>query len=406
MKQLYYIIRREIMVKVKSRGFYLFALVTPLLFVLPIAFSVFTTMPGRNSQVTSQQVGVCCQNFSYDTVEYRNLKFIALDKEAMKKVKEGNFDYAGYIGVIDMQRTSFSQLHDVLQVQLYAPKDKVDNAKAYLSDIESYINSEFVFRYGQCHGLDEEDLLKLTNFAKLSVVYSSVDCSLEKNTKAKVVAFGLGMLLYIMFILFNNNIVKSVSEEKANKLAEVLSMFVKPSKLMIGKILGLAMASLLQLMIWLSAFILYVELVLMLGKKMRYVDSADDFLGFDVWLQFFNCPFLGCLAVFFLLGILLNGALSTILAICSSKKGSSVPMVLSNMINLMGMYFCMYAATQPESRVTVFASYFPFTSYLVIPAILPYGVSIGHVFVSALLLIVMSCVFLFMTGKVYRRFLV
>lgn len=406
MKQLYYIIRREIMVKVKSRSFYFFALITPLLFVLPIAFSVFTATSGRNLQVASRQVGMYCQDFSYDTIEYRNLKFIALDKEAMKKVKEGNFDYTDYIGVVDMQRTSFSQLHDALQVQLYVPKDNVDDANLYISDIESYINSEFVFRYGQCHGLDEEDLLKLTNFAKLSVVYSSTDNYLEKNSKSKVIAFGLGMLLYIMFILFNNNIVKSISEEKTNKLAEVLSMFVKPSKLMIGKIMGLAMASLLQLMIWLFAFILYVSLVLMIAKYLHYVDSADDFHGFDVGILLFNCPFLGCLAVFFLLGILLNGALSTIFAICSSKKGSSVPMVLSNMINLMGMYFCMYAATQPESRVTVFASYFPFTSYLVIPALLPYGVSAGHAFLSALLLIVMSCIFLFMTGKLYRRFLV
>lgn len=41
MKQLYYIVRREIMVKFKSRSFYLFALVTPILFMLPVIFQSF-----------------------------------------------------------------------------------------------------------------------------------------------------------------------------------------------------------------------------------------------------------------------------------------------------------------------------------------------------------------------------
>lgn len=406
MKQLFYIIRREILVKVKSGSFYLFALVTPLLFILPIIFSIFSGTRDNKSQTGHRQVGIICQDFPYDTIEYRNLKIFALDQKNAMKVRNGSFDYTGYVGVVDMQGISFSKQHDAMQIQLYVPKDKSDIATQYIHDIESYINSEFVYQYGKRHGINEEELLKLTNFAKISVVYSQATGDKEKISKAKILAFGLGMLLYIMFILFNNNIVKSISEEKSNKLAEVMSMFVKPSKLMIGKILGLATASLVQLLVWILAFTTYTKLVIMIGEYFHYIGADYNMSRIDFSSLLFTGPLFGWLIIFFILGFLLNGSLSTIFAICSSGKGSSVPMVLSNMINLLSIYFCMYAATNPISNVTAFASYFPLTSYLVIPAILPYGISMSHIMVSAALLVTVSFVLLFMTGKLYRRFLV
>lgn len=406
MKQLFYIIRREIMVKVKSRSFYLFALVTPLLFVLPVVFSIFSGTRDYNTQTGRCQVGIICQDFPYDTIEYRNLKFFALNEKTTKEVRNGSFNYIGYVGVVDMQGISFSQQHDAMRIQLYVPEDRAGIAAQYVHDIESYINSEFVYKYGERHEINEKELLKLTNFAKISVAYSQATSGNEEKSKAKIMAFGLGMLLYIMFILFNNNIVKSISEEKSNKLAEVLSMFVKPGKLMIGKILGLAAASLVQLIVWLLAFTTYTKLAIAIGEYLHYIGADDNMPRIDFCSLLFAGPLLGWLIVFFILGFLLNGSLSTIFAICSSGKGSSVPMVLSNMINLLSIYFCMYAAANPTSEITVFASYFPLTSYLVIPAILPYGISMSHVMVSAALLVAVSFVLLFMTGKLYRRFLV
>lgn len=404
MSQLYHIIRREILVKLKSRSFYLFAMVTPFLFVLPLVSTVFSSSP--QSQQLCTKVGVICSDFPYDTIEYRGIKFFTLDAQAVREVRNGSFCYDGYLGVVDMNDLSFFQPHDALQVQLYAPEEKAANTSRRLHDIESFINSEYVYRYGRLRGLDNYELLKLTNFAKVSVVYSHSATSQAEAGRAKMVAFGLGLLLYIMFILFNNNIVKSVSEEKSNKLAEVLSMFVKPHKLMLGKILGLAVASLVQLIVWLIAFSLYTKGALALGRYFHFISDATDVSTVDFSSLLFSGHMLGWLVAFFVMGFLLNGSLSTIFAICSSSRGSSVPMVLSNMFNLLAIYFCMYAATNPGSSATVFASYFPLTSYLVIPAVLPYGMPFGHIVVSALLLIVVSLFLLYLSGRLYRKFLV
>lgn len=405
MNQLFHIIRREIIVKLKSRSFYLFALVTPLLFVFPVVFSVFSRIP-KHSNYPANKVGLISNDLNYDTIEYRGIKFFALTTQEVQKVRKGSFDYAGFIGVVDMHGIQFSQPHDALHIQLYAPEERNNIATLHIHDIESFINSEFVYQYGRQRGVDMVQLLKLTNFAKLSLVHIRSADNIGEADKAKTVAFGLGMLLYIMFILYNNNIVKSVSEEKSNKLAEVLSMFVKPGKLMIGKIVGLSTASLVQFLVWLLAFTAYTKCAVVIGRQLHYIDVTDDVSSIDFGPLLFSGSMLWWLIMFFIMGFLLNGSLSTIFAICSSGRGSSVPMVLSNMLNLLSIYFCMYAATNPFGSVTVFASYFPLTSYLVIPAILPYGLSPGHIILSSALLIAVSLILLYLSGRLYRRFLI
>lgn len=406
MKQLYYIVRREIMVKFKSRSFYLFALVTPILFMLPVIFSIFSGTPNSATIKQRHFVGVISHDFPYVSIDYRNLKFVALNKLDAERVKSGAFCYKDYVGVVDMQNASFIHQNDANQVHLYMPEDLANTSTLYIQDIESFINSEFVYQFGARHGVNEKELLRLTNFTKVSVVYSQASSDKKEIEKAKLMAYGMGLLLYIMFILFNNNIVKSIAEERSNKLAEVLSMFVKPGRLMIGKILGLAVASLVQLMIWLVAFFAYTRVTVLIGNHFQYIDKTNVWSNMDFSSILFSGSLLSWLILFFIMGFLLNGSLSTIFAICSSNNGSSVPMVMSNMINLLAIYFCMYAATNPGSKITEFASYFPLTSYLVIPAILPYGIQMQHIVISAVLLLSLSGIFLLMTGKLYRRSLV
>lgn len=174
---------------------------------------------------------------------------------------------------------------------------------------------------------------------------------------------------------------------------------------MIGKIMGLTVASLGLLLIWLFAFTVYTKCAITIGCYLHYISAADEISSFDFSSLLFSDSMLGWIVLFFILGSLLNGSLSTIFAICSSGCGSSVPMILSNMLNLLSIYFCMYAATNPLSSVTYFASYFPLTSYLVIPAILPYGLSASHIVLSATLLIAVSLLLLYLCGRLYRRYL-
>jgi len=59
-----------------------------------------------------------------------------------------------------------------------------------------------------------------------------------------------GFLVYLMILLYGMNVLRSVLEEKTNKIAEVIVSSMKASHLMLGKILGVGAVALLQVAIW------------------------------------------------------------------------------------------------------------------------------------------------------------
>ncbi|HEX8903629.1 MAG TPA: ABC transporter permease, partial [Longimicrobiaceae bacterium] len=59
-----------------------------------------------------------------------------------------------------------------------------------------------------------------------------------------------GFLVYFMILLYGMNVLRSVLEEKTNKISEVIVSSMKASHLMLGKIIGVGAVALLQVAIW------------------------------------------------------------------------------------------------------------------------------------------------------------
>ena len=59
-----------------------------------------------------------------------------------------------------------------------------------------------------------------------------------------------GYLIMMFIIIYGNMVMRSVIEEKTNRIVEIIISSVKPFQLMMGKIVGTALAGLLQFLIW------------------------------------------------------------------------------------------------------------------------------------------------------------
>lgn len=102
-----------------------------------------------------------------------------------------------------------------------------------------------------------------------------------------------GGLLLMALMISSGYLLQGVSEEKENRVIEVILSSVRPNQLLFGKLLGLGAAGLLQLVIWVSIVSLATSLI-----------AAAVLALLDIGL------FLGCL-VFFVLGFLMIGSLMT-----------------------------------------------------------------------------------------------
>jgi ABC-2 type transport system permease protein len=161
--------------------------------------------------------------------------------------------------------------------------------------------------------------------------------------KRFVVPFGFTILLMVSILVAGGTLIQGVSEEKENRVIEVILSSIDARSLLLGKLVGLGAAGLLQLSIWLSMAL--VPLVLLVAG-----------------LALSPMIVLVCLA-YFVLAFLLYGTLITATGVLGTNAkdmqqygmfwaiGCAVP-----------MFFLEVVMRDPQGTAARILSYIPLTS--------------------------------------------
>jgi ABC-2 type transport system permease protein len=188
-----------------------------------------------------------------------------------------------------------------------------------------------------------------------------------------IVAAGVAVLLYAMIILYGQNVMRSVLEEKTTRVAEVVISSVRPDVLMAGKVLGVGAVGLVQQVVWFggAAFIgANVAPVLArrthTGLAAQAADAADVTAAIGI-----PSVSLGTVAAafgFFFLGYLLYAALFAAAgAMVNSEQEAqqaSFPVMLPLIASAV---FIQPVLTNPESGIARAAAWFPFSAPVIMP---------------------------------------
>jgi ABC-2 type transport system permease protein len=100
-------------------------------------------------------------------------------------------------------------------------------------------------------GLQSQDLAALLKPVQVST--ARITSSGEEGGSAMsafLLAYAAALLSYMMILMYGMNVMRSVLEEKTNRIAEVIVSSMRASHLMMGKIIGVASVALLQVGIW------------------------------------------------------------------------------------------------------------------------------------------------------------
>src|SRR6266513_96104 len=82
----------------------------------------------------------------------------------------------------------------------------------------------------------------------------------ESAAQSFSLAYFMGIILYTAILLYGINVMSSVLEEKTTRIVEVLVSSLRPFQLMLGKVLGVGAVSILQFLIWgVSARVLFAH---------------------------------------------------------------------------------------------------------------------------------------------------
>lgn len=218
------------------------------------------------------------------------------------------------------------------------------------------------------------------------------------NVVATLLTAYVIMFLFLQIItLYGQNAMRSVLEEKNNRIVEVIVSSVRPMQLMAGKVLGLASVALLQITIWAGFVALISSQQAMLTRKFGVSAGAFGALNLapQVWVM---------LLVFFTLGFVLYAAMYAAAGAAVTSEQEAQQLALPMMLPLfVPLVFIMPILTDPLGSTARTLSLIPFASPLVMPVrAVATDVPILEVIASLVLLVLGTAAVVWIAGKIYR----
>ena len=202
---------------------------------------------------------------------------------------------------------------------------------------------------------------------KLKNLSRSVDLSVKKISEAGnekdsdgtfAAAFVVGLMIYITLLIYGQQIMAAVIEEKETRIAEILFSSAKPFELMMGKLVGVGLAGLTQLAIWIISALVLVGFGLAQMSAAGMNISIPDITPLTI-IYFF---------VFFILGFFIYATIYALIGsmVTTVQEGGQFALV-PVMVLVIGFYLSFAVIRDPNSKVSFWVSIAPFVAPITMP---------------------------------------
>ena len=240
-------------------------------------------------------------------------------------------------------------------------------------------------------------------------------------------AFGMvcGLVIYFIIIIFASQVLRGVLEEKSNRIVEVLISSVRPTQLLVGKIVGIALVGLTQLVIWIglsSAILFGVQLAVPNLFSEDTVETIAETPGvnlpdtatlqaetgniFEMIQNYFTVSFgtiILCFIFFFVVGYLIYSTLYAAMGSVVDNESDSQQYTMPITIPLiMAIVFVPNISMNPDSTLAFWLSMIPLTSPVAMMVRLPSGVHAWELLLSMGLALGFLVFSIWFSAKIYR----
>ncbi len=215
----------------------------------------------------------------------------------------------------------------------------------------------------------------------------------------------LGMLLYMIIIIYGQMVMTSVIEEKNSRVIDVMVSSCSPFQIMMGKISGIALVAVTQIAIWAVLIIGASKFVLPALFPAEVIQTGGMMMS--VIGTFSDAGYIAMLFVYALLFIL-GGFL--FYASMFAASGSSVDSVqdaqqFNTIIMLpiiLAIIVMMSVFNDPNSDMVFWFSMIPFTSPVVMMARIPFNIPVWEIATSLAVLYGSFVAMVWIAAKIYR----
>lgn len=275
-----------------------------------------------------------------------------------------------------------------VQLDIYMPK--VNNE--VLLTLESYIEQKKIASIVATQSIDMGVLQALN-----TPLQSSVQSLYETEPNALLIVYGLIMIMFLAISVYGNNVATAIASEKSSRVMEVMITKVAPVPMMYGKILGIGLASLAQLFIFIGALLLWANVGIFEVPEGSFLQTV---MGTITWGT------AAYILMFFIIGYFIYATMFAIVGSMVSRPddlaSATMPIVVVLMASLtIEMLFVM---DYPEGTMTKITSYIPFTAPMSVLIRIVYNtISPIEIVVSLFVMIAFIALFAAIAAKIYPK---
>lgn len=431
MKKILLVIQREYATRVRKPSFWVLTLVVPVLVALVYAIPL---MLASKSQQRAEVLVV--DDSGLFAGDFRSGRHVAYHDA-------GGLDYA--------QRQLAE--HDSIDAIVYIPAHETTlPTDAYLyyrtnepsMALQANINNQLqeILRnriLQDVHGINLDDYRMLTN-THVRLHPQDVETGRGSFLEVRIiVALLLSLIIFVAVFVFGAQVMRGVMEEKSSRIVEVIVCSVKPFELMMGKVVGIGLAGLTQFALWVllsgvaigGLRITHADVFDSVERQHRLAQLAtkgDDAtaqmqavqqataeyeagMGIDRDVQQLieglgNIDFGVVLLLFlfyFVVGYLLYAALFAAVGSLVDNDTDSQQFILPVSVPLVLSLLLMPVVVQaPSGTLSVWLSIIPFTSPVAMMCRIPFGVPVGELVLSMVLLVATFPLCTWIAARIYR----
>jgi ABC-2 type transport system permease protein len=221
---------------------------------------------------------------------------------------------------------------------------------------------------------------------------------------ARVLGFLMGMAIYLVVLLYGAAVMNGVLEEKRDRVVELIVSSIRAQQLMLGKVVGIGGAGLLQMTIWVA----FAGLLLAKGSDIASLLGADEetIRALSQAQQVVSVPpSAGVVFLFFFAGgFFLYSTLYAVLGAVATTSQEAQQLTFPIVMPLVVAFLMSMASVEnPDSAIALTGSLIPFTSPLIMPvrAVIG-GVPLTQLLLSMVLLVGTGLAIIWAGGKIYR----
>ena len=418
MSNVHLIIRREFNERVRKKSFIVATLLMPVLMlglmVAPALIMQFSRGDEKRIAVIDESGIVAPRLENGDELRFEPTELA---------VEEARRELTDRFGVLYI---GGDVLTNPGNVRLYANASSSLMLESSITNrIEQILEAEKLKRY------DIENLSQILDEVKTKVTMQTFrnDKSQEEDSQAQspivatVLGYVLGFVLYMFLLIYGSMVMQSVIEEKNSRVLEVMVSSVRSFDLMLGKILGVALVAVVQVVVW-GVLICGVGGALlpslmpadvMAGVQAMQAGTPDaaavaDNLDPEMLAAVAAMTDLGyalkifvCLLLFVFGGYLLYSAMFAAVgsAVDNVQDASQLQLPITLPI-ILALLMMLAVIKDPDSQLAFWFSVIPFTSPVVMMARIPYDIPMWEIGLSLALLYATFVGMVWLAAKIYR----